>query len=236
MSRYLPDHDVYAFQQHALERRGVPDWSIERTARRYLALMRIVQPRGPYVLVGHSLGGLVALEVARLLTHSGEHVEHVALLDTYLPRSKSEQARLHFGRIEPREHPNPAVRRLQRGVDRAAKRVLPAGVPYGEQFLKRLRAYGAGVLRFGGQKDFDALFDQAEIVTRRHTPTPFHGRATYVLADENPDAAGWEALLRGPTETVRIASEHSSLLREPHVAHLATALRASFAAEGASRD
>ncbi|MGN8050896.1 non-ribosomal peptide synthetase [Curtobacterium sp. 22159] len=236
LSRYLPDHDVYAFQQHALERRGLPDWSVERTARRYLALMRIVQPRGPYILVGHSLGGLVALEVARLLTEGGERVEHVALLDTYLPRTKSEQARLHFGRMEPREHPNPVVRRLQHGLDRAAKRVLPAGVPYGEQFAKRVRAYGAGVFRFGGQKDFDAFFDQAEIVTRRHTPTPFHGRATYVLADENPDAAGWAALLRGPTETVRIASEHSSLLREPHVAELATALRTAFATAGVPGD
>ena len=34
----------------------------------------------------------------------------------------------------------------------------------------------------------DAFFDQAEIVTRRHHPTPFHGRATYVLADANTDA------------------------------------------------
>ncbi|WP_176708986.1 AMP-binding protein [Curtobacterium flaccumfaciens] len=228
LSRHLPAHDLYAFQQHALERRGMPDWNIERSARRYLALMRIVQPRGPYLLVGHSLGGLVALEIARLLTESGEQVEHVVLLDTYLPRTKSEQARLHFGRMEPRDQPNTAVRAVQRGLDRAVRRVLPAGVPYGALFAKRLRAYTAGVLRHGGQKDFDAFFDQAEIVTRRHHPTPFHGRATYVLADANPDAAGWSALLRGPTEMVRIASEHTSLLREPHVAELAVALRAAF--------
>ncbi|QSB22666.1 alpha/beta fold hydrolase [Curtobacterium sp. 24E2] len=90
LSRYLPEHDVYAFQQHGLERRGVPDWSIRASARRYVALMRIVQPRGPYLLVGHSLGGLIALEIARLLTESGEQVEHVALLDTYLPRTGAE--------------------------------------------------------------------------------------------------------------------------------------------------
>ncbi|ROP60482.1 alpha/beta fold hydrolase [Curtobacterium sp. PhB115] len=236
LSRYLPEHDVYAFQQHALERRGLPDWNIERSARRYLALMRIVQPRGPYLLVGHSLGGLVALEVARLLTESGEQVEHVVLLDTYLPRTKSELARLHFGRMAPREQSKTVVRTLQRGVDRAVRRVLPAGVPYGDLFVKRLRAYSAGVLRHGGQKDFDAFFDQAEIVTRRHAPTPFHGRATYVLADANPDAEGWSALLRGPTETVRIAAEHTSLLREPHVADLATSLRTAFATEAAARD
>jgi thioesterase domain-containing protein len=123
---------------------------------------------------------------------------------------------------------NPALRALKRGLDRAAKRILPAGVPVGEEFAKRVRAYGAGVLRYGGQKDFDALFDQATIVTRRHTPSPYDGTATFVLADGNPDVDGWNDVLRGATTTVRIESEHSSLLREPHVAELATALRAAF--------
>lgn len=228
LSRHLTEHDVYAFQQHGLERRGVPDWSIERSARRYLALMRVVQPRGPYLLVGHSLGGLVALEIARLLVENGEQVAHLALLDTYLPRTKSEQARLLFSRMEPRPPRNPALRALRTGVDRVAGRIMPAGVPYGAQAAKRLRAYAAGVLRFGGQDDFDAFFDQAEIVTRRHHPTPFRGRSTYVLADANPDADGWGAILVGDTTTVRMACEHTSLLREPHVAELATALRAAF--------
>lgn len=236
LSRYLPEHDVYAFQQHGLERRGVPDWSIEASARRYVALMRIVQPRGPYLLVGHSLGGLIALEIARLLTESGEQVEHVALLDTYLPRTGAEGVRQQFGRLEPREHRNPAVRAAGQRLAAAVRRVLPSGMSWGDHVAKRARAYSAGVLRHGGQKDFDAFFDQAELVTRRHHPTPFHGRATYVLADANPDAAGWSALLRGRTETVRIAAEHSSLLREPHVADLATALRTAFATEGAARD
>lgn len=235
LSRYLPEHDVYAFQQHGLERRGMPDWSIQASARRYVALMRIVQPRGPYLLVGHSLGGLIALEIARLLTESGEQVEHVALLDTYLPRTGAEGVRQQFGRLEPREHRNPAVRVVSRRLAGAVRRVMPTGMSWGDHVAKRMRAYSAGVLRHGGQKDFDAFFDQAELVTRRHHPTPFHGRATYVLADANPDAAGWSALLRGRTETVRIAAEHSSLLREPHVADLATALRAAFATEGAAR-
>lgn len=229
LSRYLPEHDVYAFQQHGLERRAVPDWSIGRTARRTVEIMRIVQPRGPYLLVGHSLGGLVALEVAKLLTEGGEHVEHVAILDTYLPRSSAEQAQLHFGRMEPAPIRNPALRAVKSGLDRMVKRLLPAGVPVGEEFAKRVRAYGAGVLRYGGQKDFDALFDQASIVTRRHTPTPYAGAATFVLADGNPDVDGWGDVLRGETSTVRIESEHSSLLREPHVAELAAALRAAFA-------
>jgi len=236
LSRYLPEYDVYAFQQHALERRGLPDWSVTRSARRYLALMRIVQPRGPYLLVGHSLGGLIALEIARLLTEGGERVQHVVLLDTYLPRTRAEQARLDFGRMRPQQPSNPTVRVVRNGLDRVVRRVLPAGVPYGEKAAKRFRAYTAGVLRFGGQKDFDAFFDQAAVSSRRHRPTPFTGPSTYVEADANPDAEGWGGLLQGDNRTVRIASEHTSLLREPHVAELAPVVREALATERAAQD
>ena len=236
LSRYLPEYDVYAFQQHALERRGVPDWSIERSARRYLALMRIVQPRGPYLLVGHSLGGLVALEIARMLTEAGERVQHVALLDTYLPHTRAEQARIDFGRLRPQPPSNSTVRVVRRGLDRLVRRVLPAGVPYGDKAAKRFRAYTAGVLRFGGQKDFDAFFDQAAVSSRRYRPTPFTGPTTYVIADENPDADGWSSLLQGDNRTVRIAAEHTSLLREPHVAELAPVLRDALASDGGPQD
>ncbi|MFJ3382484.1 alpha/beta fold hydrolase [Curtobacterium sp. NPDC090217] len=228
LSRYLPEHDVYAIQQHGLERRAIPDRSIEQSARRYIALMRIVQPRGPYIIVGHSLGGIVGLEVARLLTEAGEEIEHLALLDSYLPRTRTEAAQLNFARMQPREPRNAAVRALRHGLDRAVKRVLPSGVPYGDLFVRRARAYGAGVLRYGGQKDFDAMFDHAEMIVRRHTPTPFHGRSTFVLAEDNPDVERWSSVLRGDNRTVHIQAEHTSLLREPHVAELAAELRAAL--------
>jgi|SoiMethySBSTD1v2_1073268.scaffolds.fasta_scaffold168878_2 thioesterase domain-containing protein len=41
-----------------------------------------VQPQGPYFLVGYSFGGLVAIEVARLLRNSGQEVGLLALVDT----------------------------------------------------------------------------------------------------------------------------------------------------------
>jgi thioesterase domain-containing protein len=41
-----------------------------------------VQPHGPYCLVGYSFGGLVAIEVARLLKSSAQEVGLLALIDT----------------------------------------------------------------------------------------------------------------------------------------------------------
>ncbi|WP_255360464.1 AMP-binding protein, partial [Frankia sp. EI5c] len=79
------DLPVYGFQAQGLENRAFPDWSVERHARRHLTALRLIQPAGPYCLAGFSFGGLVALEMAHLLTAAGEEVALLTLLDTKLP-------------------------------------------------------------------------------------------------------------------------------------------------------
>ncbi|WP_235947795.1 thioesterase domain-containing protein [Candidatus Frankia alpina] len=81
------DQPVYAFQAHGLERRGFPDWSVEKTVRRHLEIIRIIAPRGPYLLAGHSLGGLIAMEIAQQLTAAGDEVSLLSIMDTYLSSS-----------------------------------------------------------------------------------------------------------------------------------------------------
>jgi thioesterase domain-containing protein len=56
------------------------DVSIEALARDYLAQVRAVQPRGPYLLGGWSFGGLVAYEMTLQLQAAGEPVALLALL------------------------------------------------------------------------------------------------------------------------------------------------------------
>lgn len=51
----------------------------------YVAQIRALQPNGPYVICGHSFGGLIALEVARQLQAEGETIQLLALIDTWCP-------------------------------------------------------------------------------------------------------------------------------------------------------
>ncbi|PZE30059.1 AMP-dependent synthetase [Curtobacterium sp. MCBD17_028] len=225
LARHLADHDVYVFQQHGLERRSLPDWSVPAAARRFIELMRVVQPHGPYRLIGHSLGGLIALEIATTLAENGETVEHVVLLDTYLPRSTAEQGALEFARLPEREHGSRVLNAVRRGAEQQLRRVLPGGLPQVKRVSRRLRAYTAGVVRYRGQDHFDAFFDQASVMVRRHRVRPYDGRVTFVFADGNPDGPdSWRPYLRGEMRFPRLASEHSSLLREPHVTELAAML------------
>jgi thioesterase domain-containing protein len=80
-----PDQPTYALQAHALERRGIPDWSVRATARRHVRTVREVQPHGPYHLGGHSFGGLVSLEMAHQLREAGEDVDLLVVLDSFPP-------------------------------------------------------------------------------------------------------------------------------------------------------
>jgi acyl-coenzyme A synthetase/AMP-(fatty) acid ligase/thioesterase domain-containing protein/acyl carrier protein len=235
LARHFPDHDMYAFQSHGLEVRAWPDQSVEAAATRNLQLMRIIQPRGPYLLIGHSYGGLVALEMARQLTQAGETVEMVTLLDTYLPlptarkvstpevrRSTPEAGTSEAGRSTPLA----AGKRFVRGQ---VERVLPLGLPERAEWARHARARVAGVVRFRGQKQFDALFDKTGLVSRKYHLKPYDGRVLLVIADANPDGeAAWSGLLTGSHEIVHVRSEHSSLIREPYASEVAAAVQSEL--------
>ncbi|MGY1638680.1 beta-ketoacyl synthase N-terminal-like domain-containing protein [Geodermatophilus sp. SYSU D00742] len=61
--------------------------SIRRLARRYVDLVRGVQPSGPYLIGGYSFGGNVAVEMALQLEAAGEQVEQVVLFDAHPPEA-----------------------------------------------------------------------------------------------------------------------------------------------------
>ncbi|MFP3706802.1 amino acid adenylation domain-containing protein [Paraburkholderia sp. SIMBA_009] len=60
---------------------------LAQLAADYAARIRSVQPHGPYRLIGWSVGGLLAAEVARALVADGAQVAFVGLIDAYVPHA-----------------------------------------------------------------------------------------------------------------------------------------------------
>lgn len=58
---------------------------VEGMAREYACEIKKVQPKGPYIIGGECLGGIVAYELARQLTAGGDEVALLVLLDTFKP-------------------------------------------------------------------------------------------------------------------------------------------------------
>jgi acyl-CoA synthetase (AMP-forming)/AMP-acid ligase II/thioesterase domain-containing protein/NAD(P)-dependent dehydrogenase (short-subunit alcohol dehydrogenase family)/acyl carrier protein len=80
-----PDQPFYGLQAKGLDGQEAPHFKVEDMASQYLTEVLKLQPNGPYFLAGHSLGGLVAFEMAQQLKVRGQSVNFLGLFDTYTP-------------------------------------------------------------------------------------------------------------------------------------------------------
>ncbi|WP_052022625.1 non-ribosomal peptide synthase/polyketide synthase [Ralstonia solanacearum] len=74
---------VYALQSPCLDADAPLHDDIGAVVDRYIAAMLAVQPRGPYRLLGWSIGGVIAHRIATRLEQLGHAVELLALLDSH---------------------------------------------------------------------------------------------------------------------------------------------------------
>src|SRR5690606_3604997 len=84
------DQPVYAFQARGIDFDQEPLAHIELMAETYLKEVKRIEPNGPYRLVGHSLGGVIAFEMAQQLREYGEEVELLAIVDSRFRRRPGE--------------------------------------------------------------------------------------------------------------------------------------------------
>jgi len=99
---------IYGMQAQGIDGVEEPFDSIEDMARYSLEAVRTLQPYGPYLLIGYSLGGLVTLEMAQQLTAQGEKVGLLAMLDSYP----------HISRLSARERARLKMRMIRYRVSR----------------------------------------------------------------------------------------------------------------------
>jgi len=76
-------HPIHGMQVRGIDGVDKPFDRIEDMAQYYLDAVEELQPHGPYLLIGYSLGGLVTLEMAQRLSAKGETVGLLAMLDAY---------------------------------------------------------------------------------------------------------------------------------------------------------
>ncbi len=198
---------VYGIQARGLEGSELPDTTIGRMSRRYLRTIRRTQPAGPYALLGHSLGALIALDVARRLLEAGECVAYLGLLDPPDARTVARSASLS-ALLTPRSDDvgdGSALARLRHEL--ASRHPLVT-----RSFWRRSREDGR----------FRAWFEVGGSAARRYRlrhPLALDNAYAY-LAEGTPDTAAGGWFTRAAT-IVRVPGDHLSMLRRPHVTELA---------------
>jgi len=213
------DRPFIGLQARGVEDEGAPRTSIEEMASAYVEALRAAQPRGPYLLGGWSLGGVVAYEMARRLRERGDEVALVALFDAYAPappREEPEPTRLDEVLLFARDLMGASLATLDLDVstlaglapDAVLERLLEAGhasgaLPRGTD-LARLQA-------------LFQVFAAHHAAVLRYTPPPLRERVVLFAASESEDGSaddrGWAALV-GPTlERHAVPGNHYALLR-----------------------
>ncbi|WP_350246165.1 amino acid adenylation domain-containing protein [Rhodococcus sp. D-6] len=84
LTHFVRDRPVYGVQSRILSEDGYRPKSLAEMTARYVEEIRIVQPEGPYHLMGWSLGGVLAHEMAVRLQGENEQVGSLTMLDSRL--------------------------------------------------------------------------------------------------------------------------------------------------------
>ena len=232
LARHLgTERPFHALQATGLDGREAPLASVEDMARRYVEQVRAVQPEGPYLLGGWSLGGAVAFEMARELRRQGQEVSLLALLDSFPPTGspspEPDEATLLAG----------FAADLARGAGREVLLTPESltGLTH-EERLRTLwtRALEARLLPPGtGLEELRALLEVARANLRavaRYNPPPYEGRVVLLRARDARRGAevspthGWERLVASGLAVEDVPGDHHGVLRAPHVGELAERL------------
>jgi thioesterase domain-containing protein len=228
----------YGLQAYGIDGVTPPHETIEEMARAYIAEVREQQPEGPYLLGGYSGGGLVAFEMAQILTEQGQEVRLLAFLDTFHPqmplRRVTMGTRLARLRSEKFHYVVEALAR-QREVLRGAMTVREI-----EEHLSRGETIPFALRDF----HLTRSFGQA---ASRYRPKPWPGRAIlfraaeigYIYRDAGP-SYGWDRHVLGGVEIVAVPGNHATLLLGQNAEILVRSLSAAIAeaqhAEAQRRD
>lgn len=219
LARYLgSDQPFYGLQARGLDEKNPCDTQAETMASRYIKEIRRVQPEGPYLLGGYSMGGAVAFEMAQQLTAQGQERAVVVLFDTLcaapegtlVPEVASASSALsELFHIPAREWLTYLWRIATAPIRSIDRWLHVARLP---RNVKRVRK---------------ACLQAEKEYTRR----PYPGRvilfrSTYKpLGQVSDPRAGWSTYAANGLEIYAIEGNHENILLEPQVRSVAEQLR-----------
>ena len=215
LSRYLgDDQPLYKIQGPGprLRERPYTAAEFERLAEEYVEALQKVQPHGPYYFLGMCEGARIAFDMARHLEATGEKVQLLGILDTWVVENTQRRVlwRLYYYRQRWRRLKRltfaERMQTIASSLINTIQRVLHVGKPRRSLWPA---TYWPG-------KNFVAPKVQADITIFKNRKQPLF----YV----NDPCMGWAARTAGKVKTYAIVARHLQMLREPYVQDVAQKL------------
>ncbi len=222
-----PLYGIQAFRDDDVEAGQI--LSVASTAADCLPIVRQRQPRGPYFIAGHSIGGHIAFELACLLEAEGEAVAYLGLLDPPAPHTLRP-----VGRIAGRA-------REAIGIGPEERRAHPVHAAVSKA-RRRLRWQMPSHAGDGSNNDADRpsqWMRNLEAMEKRFRPSRLHGQAVVYRSREmgrltGSPTLGWDRYVRGEIQGRSVPGGHVSLLLDPHVHVVAEEMAADLRAAQAA--
>lgn len=220
-ARLGADQPVYALRARGLEDGETPLATIEEMAALYIGAIEAVDPRGPYVLGGHSGGGVIAFEMAQQLKRAGRRADLIVMIDT----------------VEPCDLVRPITMSERfRLIPKADPRILL------EYPLNRMRDFHAflyrkGVVGAAARRSYDAVGYAYLHAQTLYRPAAYDGDILLVKATKarahyirSGPYLGWEkAVSPDKIEVFSVKTDHLTMFKEPSVSAIAAAISARLA-------
>jgi thioesterase domain-containing protein/precorrin-6B methylase 2/acyl carrier protein len=241
--RYLPqDRAYYGIQAQGLTDTRESLIGIEKMATVYIEALLEAQPVGPYLLGGHSVGGLIALEMARLLQSRGQDVALLVLIDSMgreqghlPPQSEVEtfdetQWLIDMAELlerTPRQAGSAGLSHLRLSYDELHRLHSDERE---QALLKQLKA----MQMVPQETEIELFRKQLRIIRanmdsqRLYSPLdPYKGDLVLFCCEERTDdpRAMWQPLVTGRLSIQTVPGDHFSMMNEPFVQSLAVQLQ-----------
>ncbi|MFT3924998.1 MAG: beta-ketoacyl synthase N-terminal-like domain-containing protein [Myxococcales bacterium] len=224
-----PDQPVYGLQSRGVDGIMAPHESIDAMVDEYVAEVRKVCPRGPYLLAGFSAGGALIIHMALKLQQGGGKVAPLFFLDAWNPATKGldwpERVAEHFSLLQelgPRYVTMLGRRRVEERSKEFLERHAPAvAVRLWERSLDGGRVEAAWSRAIQGYAPPNYPGDAVLFRVRTNRAA---GDFEYMRDEHN----GWGGVIQGALQVIEVPGNHASLLDEPHVRALAQRVRSSL--------
>jgi amino acid adenylation domain-containing protein len=226
-------HPLYALQSRPVNGQGTQ--TVAALAGDYLHEIRRVQPRGPYILAGHSSGAIVAFEMAAQLEARGERVACLLVFDTVAPRAGKSFFELPDNEVDLLvyavqtlaiffEREIPLRREELEALDAEERFALALARMQEYQLLPVETSAGQMAEMFKiYQSNINCLKDYEPGTI--HAPVYLWSAKESPLAETEPPGRGWAELTTAEVTVFEADGNHVSMMKEPGVSRIAAQLQ-----------
>ncbi|PGD97836.1 hypothetical protein COM48_07150 [Bacillus wiedmannii] len=250
------DYPVYVFQAKGVDGKTMPR-NFEEMVSHYMHCIRMVQPKGPYVIGGYSFGGIIAFEMAQRFMRQGEEVSKLIIFDTFPPDPEANE--IFYSNSDP----NNAFFKLMMGNEFANARknkaalILPKDLEGVHPFLHISHIAQLAKQRGGNPLPVEEIYnfiagacrlnDYAGATYDTYKPQSYYGDVLYFKATDgfvgednwmgldpvnvykDYDYTGpWRKWVKGDLDIIQVPCDHFNILEEPSLSIVKRFIQASL--------